>query len=181
MPDYEFDIGTFKKAINPDIQNFRDFPAYVQQNLSPEKHKKVAMFCTGGIRCEKATAYMLQQGYEEVYHLQGGILKYIEQVPEEQSLWQGECFVFDNRVAVNHKLEKGKYDQCHGCRYPITVEDKQSEKYIEGVCCPHCHDTQSAQTRRRAAERQKQIELAKLRNEKHIGVDPRLHVAADQP
>ena len=179
--DYEFDIGTFKKAINPDIQNFRDFPAYVQQNLSPEKHKKVAMFCTGGIRCEKATAYMLQQGYEEVYHLQGGILKYIEQVPEEQSLWQGECFVFDNRVAVNHKLEKGKYDQCHGCRYPITVEDKQSEKYIEGVCCPHCHDTQSAQTRRRAAERQKQIELAKLRNEKHIGVDPRLHVAADQP
>jgi UPF0176 protein len=138
------------------------------------------MFCTGGIRCEKATAYMLQQGYEEVYHLQGGILKYLEQIPEAQSLWEGECFVFDNRVAVNHKLEKGQYDQCHGCRHPITEADKQSAKYTEGVSCPHCHDTQPAETRRRAAERQKQVELAKQRNEKHIGVDPRLHVAAAQ-
>jgi len=171
--DYEFNIGTFKQAINPDIQTFRDFPQYVADNLSPEKHKKVAMFCTGGIRCEKATAFMLEQGYEEVYHLEGGILKYLEEVDEQESLWDGECFVFDNRVAVNHQLEKGQYDQCHGCRYPITEDDKASEKYIEGVCCPHCHDQQSGRQRARAAERQKQVELAVARNERHIGGNQR--------
>ena len=122
--DYEVEIGTFKNAINPDTESFREFPTYADKNLDKEKHKKVAMFCTGGIRCEKSTAYLKEQGFEEVYHLQGGILKYLEEVPEDESLWEGECFVFDDRVAVNHQLEKGQYDQCHACRYPITEEDK---------------------------------------------------------
>jgi len=116
--DYEVDIGTFQNAINPNTETFREFPKYVKQNLDPEKHKKVAMFCTGGIRCEKASAYMKEQGFEEVYHLKGGILKYLEKVEQDNSLWKGECFVFDDRVAVNHDLEKGQYDQCHACRHP---------------------------------------------------------------
>jgi UPF0176 protein len=127
------------------------------------------MFCTGGIRCEKASTFMLKEGFDEVYHLRGGILKYLEEVPEEESLWEGECFVFDNRVAVNHKLEKGQYDQCYGCRHPITEEDKLSDKYLKGVCCPGCHDTLSQDQKARFGERQKQIELAAARNEKHIG------------
>ena len=118
--DYEYGIGSFRGALDPKTTTFREFPAYVRQNLDPARHKKVAMFCTGGIRCEKASAFMLKEGFEEVYHLQGGILKYLEEVPENESIWEGECFVFDNRVAVNHKLEKGHYDQCYGCRHPIT-------------------------------------------------------------
>jgi UPF0176 protein len=170
--DYEVGIGTFAGAVDPNTTTFREFPGYVRDNYDPAKHKKVAMFCTGGIRCEKASAFMLKEGFEEVYHLEGGILKYLEEVPPEESTWEGECFVFDSRVAVNHKLEKGQYDQCYGCRHPITEDDKLSEKYIKGVCCPGCFDTLSADQMARFAERQKQIELAALRNEDHIGGPP---------
>lgn len=169
---YEYEIGTFERALDPKTTTFREFPAYVANNLDPAKHKKVAMFCTGGIRCEKSTAYLKEQGFEEVYHLEGGILKYLEEVPAEQSLWRGECFVFDNRVAVNHSLEKGIYDQCHGCRFPITEEDKLSPKYMLGVSCPRCYDSLTAEQKARFSERQKQIELAKARNELHIGALP---------
>jgi UPF0176 protein len=169
---YEHDIGTFERAIDPKTDTFREFPSYVAQNLSPEKHKKVAMFCTGGIRCEKSTAYLKGQGFEEVYHLEGGILKYLEEVPEVESLWRGECFVFDNRVAVNHRLQKGIYDQCHGCRHPITAADKLSDHYMAGVSCPRCHESLSDDQRARFSERQKQIQLAKVRNEIHLGAAP---------
>ena len=167
--NYEVHIGTFKNAINPNTETFREFPQYVKENLDAKKHKKVAMFCTGGIRCEKSTAFLKQQGFEDVYHLEGGILKYLEEVPEEESLWEGECFVFDNRVAVNHKLEQGHYDQCNACRLPITQEDKQHEKYMEGVSCANCYEKLSEQQKQRFTERQKQVELAKIRGEKHIG------------
>ncbi|VAW72418.1 Rhodanese domain protein UPF0176 [hydrothermal vent metagenome] len=166
---YETAIGTFKNAIDPDTETFREFPDYVKHNLNPEKHKKVAMFCTGGIRCEKSTAYLKEQGFEEVYHLQGGILKYLETVPQQDSLWEGECFVFDNRVSVDHSLEKGSYDQCHACRLPITETDKKSEKYSQGVSCPHCYDKKTDEQRQRFLEREKQVQLAKARGEEHIG------------
>ena len=169
---YEYDIGTFARAIDPKTETFREFPEYVAKNLDPSKHKKVAMFCTGGIRCEKSTAYLKEQGFEEVYHLEGGILKYLEEVPEEESLWRGECFVFDNRVAVNHSLKKGIYDQCHGCRHPITEADKLSEQYMPGVSCPRCYDKLTDEQKSRFAERLKQIQLAKGRNEAHIGALP---------
>ena len=169
---YEYNIGTFAHAISPETETFREFPAYVAQNLDPAKHKKVAMFCTGGIRCEKSSAYMKEQGFEEVYHLEGGILKYLEEVPEAESLWRGECFVFDNRVAVNHSLQKGIYGQCHGCRHPITEEDKLSEQYLLGVSCPRCYDALSEDQKARFGERQKQIQLAKMRNQAHIGAKP---------
>lgn len=129
------------------------------------------MFCTGGIRCEKSTAYLKEQGFEEVYHLQGGILKYLEEVPESESLWEGECFVFDERVAVNHQLEKGHYDQCHACRYPITDADKASPKYQHQVSCPHCYDTLDEDKKARFLEREKQVRLAEQRGESHIGGD----------
>ena len=170
--DYEVGIGSFRGALDPHTTNFRDFPAYVRENFDPQKQRKVAMFCTGGIRCEKASAFMLQQGFEEVYHLQGGILKYLEQVPAQESAWEGECFVFDNRVAVNHRLEKGQYDQCYGCRHPITEADKSSPHYRKGVCCPGCYDKLSADQKARFTERQKQVELAKTRNQPHIGTAP---------
>lgn len=169
--DYEVAIGTFKNAQDPKTETFRQFPDYVKSNMDPKKQKKVAMFCTGGIRCEKSTAYLKEQGFEEVYHLQGGILKYLETVPEEESLWQGECFVFDNRVSVNHQLEKGVYDQCHACRLPITDEDKNSDKYVQGVSCPSCYDKKSEQQRQRFAERERQVQLAKARGEEHLGGD----------
>ncbi|MBK8186455.1 MAG: rhodanese-related sulfurtransferase [Cellvibrio sp.] len=169
---YEYEIGTFKNAIDPKTETFREFPQWVAENLDPQKHKKVAMFCTGGIRCEKSTAYLREQGFDQVFHLEGGILKYLEDVPAEESLWQGDCFVFDNRVAVNHNLEKGIYDQCHACRFPITEDDKQSEHYMPGVSCPRCFDKLSEEQRERFAERQRQINLAKQRNEKHIGMLP---------
>ncbi len=167
--DYEYDIGTFKGAVDPHTTTFREFPEYVAQNLDPNKHKKVAMFCTGGIRCEKASAFMVQQGFAEVYHLQGGILKYLETVPEEKSLWQGECFVFDQRVAVRHGLEIGDYDQCHACRHPLSPEEMQSPQYQAGVSCPYCHDKLSPEKRASVLERQKQVALAKKRGEEHIG------------
>jgi UPF0176 protein len=167
--DYEVEIGTFKNAIDPQTKSFRDFPAWAEQNLNRKKHKKIAMFCTGGIRCEKSTAYMKQQGFEEVYHLEGGILKYLEEVPKDQSLWQGECFVFDNRVAVSHDLNRGSYDQCHACRMPITEQEKQSAFYQPGLSCHHCHDSVLPEQKQRFAERQKQIELARKRGEEHIG------------
>ncbi len=169
--DYEVQIGTFKGAVNPETETFREFPQYVKDNMNPTKHKKVAMFCTGGIRCEKSTAYMKEQGFDEVYHLEGGILKYLEEVPKEETLWEGECFVFDNRVAVNHDLEKGQYDQCHACRYPITAEEKQSEHYVQGVSCPHCIEKYSAEQRERFQQRELQMQLAKERGEAHLGSD----------
>ena len=167
--DYEYQVGTFRNAINPNTETFREFPQYVKDNLDPAKHKKVAMFCTGGIRCEKSTAYMKEQGFEEVYHLKGGILKYLEDVPEDNTLWDGECFVFDERVTVNHKLEKGEYDQCHACRLPITEDEKLDARYQKGVSCPHCYDKLTDEQRQRFAEREKQVELAKRRGEAHIG------------
>ncbi|MBJ7552499.1 rhodanese-related sulfurtransferase [Marinomonas ostreistagni] len=169
--DYEFQIGTFENAVNPKTDTFREFPQYVKENLDPEKNKKVAMFCTGGIRCEKSTAYLKEQGFEEVYHLEGGILKYLEEVPEEDTMWKGECFVFDNRVSVNHKLEKGEYDQCHACRMPITEEEKQDERFEQGVSCPHCFDKYTDEQRRRFVERERQVQLAKERGEAHIGAE----------
>lgn len=169
--DYEVAIGTFKNAVNPETETFRQFPEYVKSNMNPNKQKKIAMFCTGGIRCEKSTAYLKEQGFEEVYHLQGGILKYLETVPKEESLWEGECFVFDNRVSVNHQLEKGSYDQCHACRLPITDEDKSNEKYIQGVSCPSCYDKKTDLQRQRFAERERQVQLAKSRGEEHLGSD----------
>jgi len=167
--DYEVEIGSFQNAVNPNTNSFREFPEYVEKHLDPERHKKIAMYCTGGIRCEKSTAYLKEKGFDEVYHLQGGILKYLEEVPQEESLWQGECFVFDNRVAVNHALEKGDYDQCHACRLPITEEDKQSEYYEKGVTCPRCYDKLSEAQKTAFKERQKQIELAASRGEEHLG------------
>ena len=168
---YEVKVGTFEGALNPNTTNFREFPQYVRDNLDPKANKKVAMFCTGGIRCEKSTAYLKEQGFDEVYHLEGGILKYLEEVPEESTMWQGECFVFDSRVTVNHQLEKGEYDQCHACRLPITKEEQTSDKYLEGISCPHCFDKHTLDQRQRYEERQRQMELSKERGEAHIGAD----------
>jgi UPF0176 protein len=171
--DYEVTVGTFEGAENPKTDNFREFPDYVRERLDPAKHQKVAMFCTGGIRCEKATALVKAIGVDNVYHLQGGILQYLEEVPAEESLWQGECFVFDNRVTVNHDMAPGEYDMCHGCRRPITAEDKQSSLYQRGVCCPHCADNLTDDQKERFSERQKQLDLARERGEQHIGTNPR--------
>ncbi len=169
--DYEVQVGTFKNAINPGTNSFREFPHYVENQLNHQKNKKIAMFCTGGIRCEKSTALLKEQGFDEVYHLKGGILKYLEEIPEGESLWQGECFVFDDRVTVNHQLEKGNYDQCHACRLPITAADKANEKYRQGVSCPHCFDDTTPKQRARYRQRQQQINLAKERGEAHIGAE----------
>lgn len=167
--NYEVQLGTFKGALNPETTTFREFPDYVKNKLDPATHKKIAMFCTGGIRCEKSTAYLKELGFKEVYHLEGGILKYLEIVPEEESLWQGECFVFDERVSVNHALEKGQYDQCHACRFPISESDKQTTSYQPGISCPHCIDTKNDDQKQRYQEREKQNQLAKNRGETHIG------------
>ncbi|MEO1905254.1 MAG: rhodanese-related sulfurtransferase, partial [Methylococcales bacterium] len=169
--DYEVNIGQFQGAVNPKTETFREFPQYVKANLNPEQHKKIAMYCTGGIRCEKSTAYLKEQGFEAVYHLEGGILKYLEEVPKADSMWQGECFVFDNRVAVDHSLVKGQYDQCFACRYPVSEADKASEHYIQGVSCPHCFDKVDEQQRQRFKEREKQMELSRARGVQHIGSD----------
>ncbi len=167
--DYEVQIGSFKNAVNPGTTTFREFPDFVKQHLDPCRHKKVAMFCTGGIRCEKSTAYLKQQGFEEVYHLEGGILKYLEEVPEQQSSWEGECFVFDNRVSVNHQLQQGSYRQCNACRMPITEQDMASEHYEPGVSCPHCYHKTTELQRQRFAQREKQMRLARSRGMKHLG------------
>ena len=176
--DYEFKVGTFKNAINPNTESFREFPRYVKENLNPKKHKKVAMFCTGGIRCEKSTAFLKKQGFDEVYHLKGGILKYLEEVSAQDTLWEGECFVFDERVTVNLQLEKGNYDQCNACRLPITEADKASDKYQKGVSCPHCYDKVTDAQKSRFREREKQMNLARQRGEAHIGADATKSLAA---
>ena len=144
-------------------------PGYAQRELDPQQHRKVAMYCTGGIRCEKSTAYMKSLGFDEVYHLKGGILKYLEEVPAEESLWEGECFVFDERVAVDHDLQPGHYVQCHACRMPLNAEEIASEHYVEGESCPHCFDKTTAEQKERFREREKQIRLAAERGEEHIG------------
>ncbi|MCZ6804932.1 MAG: rhodanese-related sulfurtransferase [Proteobacteria bacterium] len=167
--DYECRIGTFKNAVSPNTTNFREFPDYVKQQLDPVKHKKIALYCTGGIRCEKASSYMLEQGFEEVYQLNGGILKYLEEIDADESLWQGECFVFDGRVSVDHELAEGSYEQCFACRYPISDEDMKSKDYQPGVSCPNCIDDTTEEQRAGFRERQKQVELAEQRKQKHIG------------
>ena len=167
--DYEYSIGTFKNAINPKTTTFREFPKYVKTHFDPKKHKKVAMFCTGGIRCEKASSFMMNEGFDEVYHLEGGILKYLEEVNPDESLWQGECFVFDQRVAIKHGLEVGDYDQCYACRYPLSKEDIKSKKYLPGISCPKCHGTHTEEKIKALTERQKQIILAKQKGISHIG------------
>ena len=169
--EYEYGIGTFENAVNPHTETFREFPEYVEKNLNQAKHKKVAMFCTGGIRCEKSTAFLKEKGFDEVYHLEGGILKYLEEVPKEETMWEGECFVFDERVAVNHDLEKGVYDQCFACRVPLTEEEKQDERYVKGVSCHRCHNATSPGQKAKFLEREKQVQLAKQRGEEHIGKD----------
>jgi UPF0176 protein len=163
--DYEAQIGTFKNALDPKTQHFGDFPRFVREHLNPQKHKRVALYCTGGIRCEKATSYMKMQGFQEVYHLKGGILKYLEQIPQEQSLWQGECFLFDDRVAVKDALAVGSHELCHGCRRPTSQLDKTSPLYQPGVSCPHCYDKTTDSQKGRFFERQRQIELAKKRHD----------------
>ena len=167
--DYEVSIGTFEGAINPKTTSFREFPEWFRQFRANHDIKKVAMFCTGGIRCEKSTAFLRSVGIEDVVHLEGGILKYLETVPQEDSLWRGECFVFDQRVSVGHDLAPGSYDQCHACRRPITETEKASPHYVEGVSCPACINEYSEEKKRAFAERQKQVELAEKRGEQHIG------------
>ncbi len=167
--EYEVKIGTFKYAVNPHITNFREFPDFLKHELETKKPKKVAMFCTGGIRCEKSTSYLTQLGFDEVYHLKGGILKYLEEIPKEESLWIGECFVFDNRISVKHNLELGSYDQCYACRMPLTKEEMQNEYYEKGKSCIYCHNSKTQSQKTRYDERQKQIKIAKERGKHHIG------------
>ena len=170
--NYEYSIGTFKNSINPSTNNFREFPNWVKsQKFSnkDKKTKKVAMFCTGGIRCEKATSYMKKEGFKNVFHLKGGVLKYFEDITTDQSKWIGECFVFDDRVSLDHNLDEGSYDMCHGCRMPITKQDKESKYFIKGVSCPACFASKTDEQKSRYMSRQKQIDLAKSRNENHIG------------
>lgn len=167
--DYEVEIGTFRGAINPETESFREFPAWVEANRGQLNKPKVAMFCTGGIRCEKASSFMKQNGFNDVYHLKGGILKYLETQPEDESLWDGDCFVFDQRVAVGHGLSETEYDQCFACRRPLLPEDKVRPEYQLGVSCHRCHDQMTEEQKAGFAERQKQILLAKERGEVHVG------------
>jgi UPF0176 protein len=169
--DYEVAIGTFEGAVDPQTESFRDFPAWWEANKDRFHNKRIAMFCTGGIRCEKSTNFLLGQGVEEVYHLKGGILRYLEETPAENSTWQGECFVFDNRVSVGHGLKEGPYDLCHGCRRPILEEDKARPEYEAGVSCHHCIDETSDEDKARFRERQKQIALAQTRGERHLAAE----------
>ena len=174
--EYEVQIGTFKGATNPSTETFREFPKYVDEHLASYKDKKIAMFCTGGIRCEKSTALLKAKGFDQVYHLKGGILNYLEKVPAKQSLWQGECFVFDDRVAVDNELNKGQYDQCHACRRPITEEHKTLPSYVPGISCLHCFKQTSHEQKKRYAERQKQIQFARSRGQQHIGGDMQKYI-----
>jgi UPF0176 protein len=167
--DFEVSMGTFEGAINPKTKSFSELPEWVLRETALRHKPKVAMFCTGGIRCEKSTAFLRTQGFDEVYHLEGGILKYLETVPEAESRWEGECFVFDERVSVGHGLKSGNYELCRGCRHPISQEDKASELFVLGVSCPHCHDSKTETKKQGLSERQRQIELAKRRNQVHIG------------
>ncbi len=167
--DYEVSIGTFKGAVDPETASFRDFPAWWEENKHRFHNKRIAMFCTGGIRCEKSTNYLMGQGVDDVYHLKGGILKYLEEVPQEESLWDGECFVFDERVSVGHGLKEGPHELCRACRRPILPADHMRPEYEEGVSCHQCLDEHTEADRERFRERQKQIALAKARGEVHIG------------
>lgn len=171
--DYEVGVGTFKNAINPETESFTEFPDWVAEQSKEggvlAGKPRVAMFCTGGIRCEKSTAYMRSQGFDKVYHLQGGILKYLEEIPEENSLWQGDCFVFDERVAVGHGLKQGDYVFCRACRMPLTADERQMPQYEEGVSCAHCIGSFSEEKLSRLHERQKQTRLAQEKNLRHIG------------
>lgn len=170
--DYEVRIGQFDGAIDPQTVNFREFPDWFRKFRQGRPNARIAMYCTGGIRCEKATAFVKSEGIDDVYHLKGGILKYLETVPEEDSLWRGECFVFDRRVAVKHGLELGSYTLCHACREPLGPEDLKSELFIAGQQCPHCADRYSAADRARFAERERQEQLAAERGVRHIGARP---------
>jgi len=175
---YECSIGTFKNSINPKTEKFSDFPGWLEdQSFSNEvkENKKIAMFCTGGIRCEKASSLMKREGFKNVFQLKGGILKYFENVPENESLWRGECFVFDERVSLNHDLSEGTYDMCHGCRMPITENEKKSDHYIKGVSCSSCFDKTSDKQKARYSSRQKQVEIAKKRNKRHIGPNDEIY------
>lgn len=167
--NFEVSMGTFAGAINPKTKSFSDLPEWALQEAALRDKPKVAMFCTGGIRCEKSTAFLRSQGFAEVYHLEGGILKYLETVPEAESRWEGECFVFDERVSVVHELKLGNYQLCRACREPISQEDQASELFVLGVSCPHCHDSKTETKKQGFSERQRQIELAKGRNQTHIG------------
>ncbi len=168
---YETKIGSFQNALDPETSSFREFPDWVKKFKSSKENanKKIAMFCTGGIRCEKASSLMKEEGFEDVYHLQGGILKYLETIDKENSLWNGECFVFDQRVCLTDELEVGSYKMCFACRMPITEEEMQNEKYIEGISCIYCYDKTTKEKKERFGSRQKQILLAKERGEKHLG------------
>ncbi|CAM5451523.1 oxygen-dependent tRNA uridine(34) hydroxylase TrhO [Eoetvoesiella caeni] len=172
--DYEVSIGSFAGAVNPHTESFTEFPQWVQEQSGEggllNKKTRVAMFCTGGIRCEKSTAYLRSQGFEQVYHLEGGILKYLETVPSEQSRWDGECFVFDERVSVVHGLDQGHYELCRACRQPLGAADRASDLFVEGISCPHCYGKHSEEQMQRFRERQKQVELARSRRQRHIGV-----------
>ena len=161
---FEFNVGTFKKAINPNIQNFKDFPKFLNEI---EKTKPVAMFCTGGIRCEKASIFLKKKGFKNIFQLKGGILNYLNKTKKKDSLWKGECFVFDNRVSLKHKLKQGTFSICGGCRKPISINDKRSNKYEEGVSCQRCHDTLTNLQKSRFRMRQNQINLAKKEGKKH--------------
>ena len=171
--DYEVEVGTFKGAIDPKTTTFGEWPEYVENNLDPETHPKIAMFCTGGIRCEKASAHLLKNGFKQVFHLRGGILSYLENVPESESAWEGDCFVFDHRVAVKHGFEQGDFEICFGCRWPISEEDTRSPLYEPGVSCPRCAEELTDERRARLRERHKQVMLARKRNGTHIGEQPK--------
>ena len=175
--DYEVAIGTFAGATDPQTASFRDFPAWFRAErerlLGEGRQPKVAMFCTGGVRCEKSTAFLKSEGVDEVFHLRGGILKYLEEVPVEQSLWQGECFVFDERVSVGHGLTPGSYELCRACRRPLSAEDRASPFYEEGASCPACHDSRDEAQRARYRERHRQEQLAAQRGSAHIGAPPK--------
>ena len=166
---YEVGVGTFKNAIDPHTESFGEFPNYVREKLKAKPDAKIAMFCTGGIRCEKASSFMMHEGFENVFHLKGGILKYLEKVPQEKSRWEGSCFVFDERVAVGHGLVQSEYSLCHGCMNPVSPMERRSAKYEEGVSCPHCFDKTTEAQKASHRQRQTQMILAKKKGLKHLG------------
>ena len=179
--NFEFTIGRFSNAIEPGTDSFHEFPDWADELAArSDRPSAVAMYCTGGIRCEKATAYMKQVGFDEVYHLKGGILKYLEVVPEDESLWEGECFVFDGRVSLKHGLKEGNYELCYGCQFPISPSDRKSPLFEQGVSCPRCHDSLPDADRARYRERQRQIAIALSRDEQHIGDDANSAIHARQ-
>jgi UPF0176 protein len=166
---YEVEVGTFPRAVDPQTDSFRQFPVFAKELAASAKDRPLAMFCTGGIRCEKATALMLELGFDEVYHLQGGVLRYLEDIPQQQDRWEGECFVFDSRVAVDRDLAEGGYVQCHACRRPLSTDDIASSEYQEGISCPSCVNQLDEDRKERLAERQRQVKLTRERGESHIG------------